>query len=93
MTRRRLLPEGFFGPVDYAARTPYRRPPGFYRRLQSIAPFFRRLGITPAYVVELEVPGRRTGQPRRTLALVPHGLSLITASRPHSGHVVAARVG
>lgn len=65
--RRRLLPEGFFGPVEYAARTDYRRPPGFYRRLQSVAPLFRRLGLTPDYVVELEVPGRRSGQPRRTL--------------------------
>ncbi len=26
------------------------------------------------------------------VALVPHGLSLITTSRPHRGHVVAARV-
>ena len=64
---RRWLPEGFFGPVEYAARTRYRRPPGFYRRLQSIAPMFGRLGMTPSYVVELEVPGRRTGLPRRTL--------------------------
>ncbi len=64
---RRWLPEGFFGPVEYAARTPYRRPPGFYRRLQSIAPIFRRLRLTPSYVVELEVLGRRTGAPRKTL--------------------------
>lgn len=64
---RRVLPEGFFGPVEYAARTAYRRPPGFYRRLQSIAPLFRRLGLTPDYVVELDVPGRRTGLPRRSL--------------------------
>ncbi len=66
-TNRRLLPEGFFGPVEYAARTAYRRPPGFYRWLQSIASFARRLGLTPDYVVELEVPGRRSGRPRRTL--------------------------
>lgn len=65
--RHRLLPEGFFGPVEYAARATYRRPPGFYRRLQLIAPAVRRLGVTPSYVVELQVPGRRTGIPRRTL--------------------------
>ncbi len=64
---RRRLPEGFFNPVEYAARTRYRRPPGFYRWLQSIAPLFRRLGVTPGYVVELEVAGRRTGIPRTTL--------------------------
>lgn len=65
--QRRWLPEGFFGPVEYAARTAYRRPPGFYRRLQSIAPVFRKLGMTPNYVVELEVAGRRSGIPHRTL--------------------------
>ncbi len=65
--RRRWLPEGFFGPVEYAVRTRYRRPPGFYRRLQRIAPVFRKLRMTPGYVVELEVPGRRTGVLRRTL--------------------------
>ena len=57
----RLLPEGFFRPVEYAARTRYRRPPGFYRRLQAVAPAFAALGLTPNYVVRLEVPGRRSG--------------------------------
>ena len=51
----KLLPEGFFRPVEYAARTTYRRPPGFYRRLQSAAPVFSALGLTPNYVVRLEV--------------------------------------
>jgi hypothetical protein len=64
---RRWLPEGFFGPVEYAARIRYRRPPRFYRGVQSIAPIFRKLRMTPSYVVELEVPGRRTGVPRRSL--------------------------
>jgi len=63
----RLLPEGFFGPVEYAARTRYRRLPGFYRRLQRRAPVVKKLGVTPGYVVELQVPGRRSGVPRRTL--------------------------
>jgi len=65
--RRHLLPEGFFRPVEYAARTRYRRPPAFYRRLQRIAPVFRALGMTPDYVVRLEVPGRRTGLIRSSL--------------------------
>lgn len=99
-TRRRLLPEGFFGPVEYAVRSTYRRPPGFYRRLQSIAPIFRKLGMTPNYVVELEVPGRRTGIPRRTLLVQvivrgePYVVSLAGESewvrnvRAAGGHVV-----
>ncbi len=57
----KLLPEGFFRPVEYAARTRYRRPPGFYRRLQAVAPLFSAVGLTPNYVVRLEVPGRRSG--------------------------------
>lgn len=52
----RVLPAG-------EVRRPHRlpRPPGFYRRLQAIAPVFGALGLTPRYVVRLEVPGRRTG--------------------------------
>lgn len=57
---RHLLPEGFFRPVEYAARIRYREPPDFYRRLQSLGPMFSALGLTPDYVVRLEVPGRRT---------------------------------
>ncbi|MGB8385318.1 MAG: hypothetical protein WCG47_29440, partial [Dermatophilaceae bacterium] len=72
--RRHLLPEGFFRPVEYAARTTYRRPPGFYRRLQVIAPVFSALGLTPRYVVRLEVPGRRTGVIRSSfMVLVAYG--------------------
>ena len=70
----KLLPEGFFRPVEYAARTTYRRPPGFYRRLQSAAPVFSALGLTPNYVVRLEVPGRRTGVIRSSfMVLVASG--------------------
>lgn len=67
MARRRWFTEGFVGPVDYSARTRYRRPPSLYRRLQWIGPIVRRLRLAPSYVVELEVPGRRTGVPRSTL--------------------------
>lgn len=70
----KLLPEGFFRPVEYAARTTYRRPPGFYRRLQWVAPVFSALGLTPNYVVRLEVPGRRTGVIRSSfMVLVASG--------------------
>lgn len=58
---RRWLPAGFFRPVEYAARSRYRRPPAFYRRLQRVARAFEAMGLTPVYVVRLEVPGRRTG--------------------------------
>lgn len=70
----KLLPEGFFRPVEYAARTPYRRPPGVYRRLQAVAPVFSALGLTPDYVVRLEVPGRRSGVIRSSfMVLVASG--------------------
>lgn len=82
MTRHsRWLPEGFFGPVDYAARSRYRRPPGFYRRLQSISPIVRKLGMTPSYVVELEVSGRRTGLARRSLLVQVNHLGERAADR------------
>lgn len=66
-TTRRWLPEGFFRPVEYAKPSTYRRPPAFYRHLQSIAPWILRLGLAPSYVVQLDVAGRRTGVPRRSL--------------------------
>lgn len=70
----KLLPEGFFRPVEYAARTRYRRPPGFYRHLQAVAPAFSALGLTPSYVVRLEVPGRRSGVIRSSfMVLVASG--------------------
>ena len=62
-------------PAD-GVRRPHRlpRPPGFYRRLQAIAPVFSALGLTPRYVVRLEVPGRRTGVIRSSfMVLVAYG--------------------
>ncbi|HVN12537.1 MAG TPA: nitroreductase/quinone reductase family protein [Kineosporiaceae bacterium] len=58
--------EGFFRGVDYAAPGPYRRPPAAYLRLQRLAHVLTRIGWSPGYVVNLEVPGRRTGVLRRT---------------------------
>jgi hypothetical protein len=81
---RRWLPEGLFSPIEYAARTPYRRPPGFHWRMQTIAPIVGKLGLTPHYVLEFELPGRRTGLPRRSL--------LVRVSH-HGEHYLVALAG
>ncbi|RYV52144.1 nitroreductase/quinone reductase family protein [Pengzhenrongella frigida] len=57
---------GLFKAVDYTARVSYRPPPAVYRRVQRWAPIVTRLGVSPDYVVTLEVPGRRSGVIRRT---------------------------
>ena len=63
--------QGIFGgilqPVDYARRTPYRRPPELYRRLQRIGALVTTLGFGPRDVVVVEVPGRVSGVIRRTV--------------------------
>ena len=53
-------------PVDYSARTGYRRPPTAYRRAQVIAPSMVARGLGPGCAVVLEVPGRTSGVMRRT---------------------------
>jgi hypothetical protein len=58
--------QGLFKPVDYSGRTPYRRPPATYLRLQWLGPLVTASGMSPKYVVTLEVPGRRSGVIRRT---------------------------
>ena len=63
--RRRTA--GLLRPVDYSDRLSYRRPPGWYRRGQPIGFALAVLGWVPRHVVMLEVPGRRSGRPRRTL--------------------------
>lgn len=65
--------EGLLRPVDYTSRTRYRRLPRLYRRLQWLGPLLTRFGLSPHYVVTLQVPGRHTGTPRRTtLVQVTH---------------------
>ena len=65
--------DGLFRPVDYTDRTRYRRPPGLYRRLQWLGPLVTRWGLSPDYVITLQVPGRRTGAIHRTtLVQVEH---------------------
>jgi len=58
--------EGLLKPVDYSRRTRYRQPPDLYLRFKWLGPFLTALGISPSYVVTLEVPGRRSGVIRRT---------------------------
>jgi deazaflavin-dependent oxidoreductase (nitroreductase family) len=68
----------------YGGSEPYRPPPPVYARLQWIGHLLTRLGATPSDVVTLEVPGRRTGSPRRTsLILLPH----------EDGHYLVALAG
>ncbi len=66
---------GVWGGLEprYAGGTRYRRPPRWYTRLQGIGFAATWLGISPADVITLEVPGRRSGVVRRTnLVLVRH---------------------
>jgi Metallo-beta-lactamase superfamily/F420H(2)-dependent quinone reductase len=65
---------GLFQAIDYSSRVRYRPPPAVYRHLQWLGPLLTRLGVSPDYVVTLEVPGRRSGAIRRTnLVQVRHG--------------------
>ena len=61
--------EGFFRSVDYSDRTPYRRPPTTYLRLQWLGYVLTSWAIVPKNVVNLDVPGRRSGVIRRTTLL------------------------
>ncbi|WP_199589359.1 nitroreductase family deazaflavin-dependent oxidoreductase [Blastococcus sp. TF02A-26] len=64
---RFLMPLGDPGPARY------RPPPRLYARLQWLGHALTALALSPGYVVTLEVPGRRTGRPRRTtLVLARH---------------------
>ncbi|USX53938.1 nitroreductase/quinone reductase family protein [Lentzea sp. HUAS12] len=64
--RKRRITGGLIGPVDYTARTRYRRTPSLYQRLQPLGWWLTKHGLSPSYVVTLEVPGRRTAVIRRT---------------------------
>ena len=61
--------EGFFRSVDYSDRTRYRRPPTTYLRLQWLGHLLTSWAIVPKNVVNLDVPGRRSGMIRRTTLL------------------------
>jgi hypothetical protein len=71
-----------FAGVDYSTRIRYRPPPRLYQRVQKrLAPFLASHGIGPAYVVVLEVPGRRSGVIRRN--------ALVKASHQGNDYLVA----
>lgn len=53
-------------PQDYSARTAYRPPAPWYRRLNRLGVPLTSLGLAPRDAVTLEVRGRRSGRPRRT---------------------------
>ena len=73
--------EGFLKPVDYSHRSLYRRPPNLYLRSQSLGHLLTALGAVPSFVVNLEVPGRRSGVVRRT--------TLVQTSRGGAEYLVA----
>lgn len=52
-------------PQDYSARTAYRPPAPWYRRLNHIGVPLTTLGWAPRDAVTLEVRGRVSGRPRR----------------------------
>jgi deazaflavin-dependent oxidoreductase (nitroreductase family) len=57
----------------YSGSDRYRPPPRWYSRLQWLGFALTWLGLSPRYVVTLEVPGRRSGVIRRTnLVLLDH---------------------
>ncbi|HET7874562.1 MAG TPA: hypothetical protein VFN71_03480 [Methylomirabilota bacterium] len=70
-TLRRLAAatEGIGRSVDYSRRTAYRRPPALYRHIQWLGVLLTSLGLVPETVVTLEVGGRRSGKPRRTVVV------------------------
>jgi deazaflavin-dependent oxidoreductase (nitroreductase family) len=53
-------------PQEYAQRIAYRPPAGWYRRLNWLGVALASLGLAPRDAVTLQVPGRRSGKPRRT---------------------------
>lgn len=61
----------FLRPQDYSARSDYRPPAGWYRRLNAaLGVPLTCLGLAPRDAVVLEVAGRTTGRTRRTPVLV-----------------------
>lgn len=57
-------------PQDYSSRTAYRPPAPWYRGVNKrVGVLLTSLGLAPHDAVTLEVPGRRSGRPRRTPVL------------------------
>ena len=69
--RRRQRVQDFL--PRYSGSERYRPPPRLYARLQWLGFALTWLGLSPRYVVTLEVPGRRSGVIRKTnLVLLEH---------------------
>jgi deazaflavin-dependent oxidoreductase (nitroreductase family) len=56
-------------PQDYSARTAYRPPAPWYRRLNRLGVLLTSLGLAPGDAVTLEVRGRTSGRTRRVPVL------------------------
>jgi hypothetical protein len=56
-------------PQDYSARTEYRPPAGWYRRLNWLGVRLTSLGLAPRDAVTLQVRGRTSGKSRRVAIL------------------------
>jgi hypothetical protein len=61
--------QGIGRSVDYTGHVAYRRPPALYRHLQGFGVWVVSRGLVPDTVVVLEVRGRRSGAPRRTVVV------------------------
>ncbi|NIH69841.1 nitroreductase/quinone reductase family protein [Modestobacter marinus] len=68
-------------PVGNPGAGRYRPPPRLYARLQWLGHVLTALGLSPGYVVTLEVPGRRSGVIRRT--------NLVQARHHGQGYLVS----
>jgi len=78
------------GPQDYSARTTYRPPAAWYRRLnRSLGVLLTSLGLAPRDAAVLVVRGRRSGKRRRTpLLTTPYrGRDYLVALAGESGWV------
>ena len=61
----------WLSPQDYSANVRYRAPARLYGKLSRwIGVPLTSLGLAPQHAVTLEVPGRRTGRPRRNPVLL-----------------------
>jgi hypothetical protein len=66
--------EAMEGQMPYRDRSEYRPPPRRIARINRVVARLAGLGLTPGNTVALEVPGRRSGQVRRTsLVVAEHG--------------------
>ena len=86
-------------PQDYSARTVYRPPAGWYRRLNWLGVLLTSVGLGPRDAVTLQVRGRTSGKLRRVPILRTRYQERTTWWRSpgsHSGsgtfgHLVATR--